>query len=51
VDESPYGEGVATHTGFESCGGGSNATAEALTGMRIGQVLSRNLRRWWREGG
>jgi len=38
-----YGEGVATHTGPESCGGDSNVTAEALTGVRAGQVLSREL--------
>ena len=38
-----YGEGVAIHTGPESCGGGSNATAEALTGVRAGQVLSRGI--------
>ena len=36
-----YGEGVAIHTGPESCGGGSNAMAEALTGVRAGRVLSR----------
>ena len=39
----PYGEGVAIHTGPKSCGGGSNAMAEALTGVRIGQVLSREM--------
>jgi hypothetical protein len=39
----PYGEGVASHTGPESCGGGSNAVAEALTGVRAGQVLSREI--------
>ena len=39
----PYGEGVAIHTGPESCGGDSNAMAEALTGVRIGQVLSREM--------
>jgi hypothetical protein len=36
-----YGEGVATHTGPESCGGGREAVGEALTGERIGQPLSR----------
>jgi hypothetical protein len=41
--KEPYGEGVANHTGPESCGGGSNATAEALTGERAGQVLSREI--------
>ena len=39
----PYGEGLANHTGPKSCGGGSNATAEALTGVRAGQVLSREI--------
>jgi len=38
-----YGEGVAIHTGPESCGGDSNVTAEALTGVRAGQVLSREI--------
>jgi hypothetical protein len=37
----PYGEGLASHTGPESCGDGSNAMAEALTGESTGQVLSR----------
>jgi len=41
--KEPYGEGVASHTGPESCGGGSNAAAEALTGVRAGQVLSREI--------
>ena len=35
-----YGEGVATHTGPESCVGGCEAAGEALTGVRIGQVWS-----------
>jgi hypothetical protein len=38
-----HSEGVATHAGPESCGGGSNVTAEALTGVRAGQVLSREI--------
>ena len=38
-----YGEGLATHIGSESCGGGSNAMAEALTGVHAGQVLSREI--------
>ena len=38
-----YDEGVANHIGPESCGGGSNAMAEALTGVRAGQVLSREI--------
>ena len=37
----PYGEGVATHTGPESCGGVCKDVAEALTGDCAGQVLSR----------
>jgi RNA-directed DNA polymerase len=41
--KEPYGEGVASHIGPESCGGGSNAAAEALTGVRAGQVLSREM--------
>ena len=41
--KEPYGEGVANHTDLESCGGGSNVTAEALTGVRAGQVLSREI--------
>ena len=41
--KEPYGEGVASHTGPESCGGSSNAAAEALTGVRAGQVLSREI--------
>jgi hypothetical protein len=39
----PYDEGVAIRVGPESCGGGSNAMAEALTGERAGQVLSREI--------
>ena len=37
----PYGEGVATHTGPESCGAVRKGRAEALTGDCVGQVLSR----------
>ena len=39
----PYDEGLANHIGPESCGGGSNDMAEALTGVRAGQVLSREM--------
>ncbi len=35
-----YGEGVANHTGPESCGCGREAVREALTGVRAGQVWS-----------
>ena len=38
-----YGEGVAIHIGPESCGGDSDVMAEALTGVRAGQVLSREI--------
>jgi RNA-directed DNA polymerase len=36
-----YGEGVAIHTGPESCAGGCEASGEALTGVRAGWVSSR----------
>jgi hypothetical protein len=36
-----YGEGVATHTGPESCGGAREGVGEALTGEDAGQVWSR----------
>jgi hypothetical protein len=36
-----YSEGLAIHTGSESCGGTRKGGAEALTGVRAGQVLSR----------
>ncbi len=39
--EVPYGEGLATHTGPESCGADREVRCEALTGERIGQPLSR----------
>ena len=35
-----YSEGLANHTGPESCGSSGNAVAEALTGVRAGRVLS-----------
>ena len=38
--KEPDGEGLASHTGPESCEGGSNAALEALTGVRAGRVLS-----------
>ena len=38
-----YSEGVANHTDPESCGCGSNGMAEALTGERMGRVLSREI--------
>jgi hypothetical protein len=36
-----YGEGLATHAGPESCGTAREGSAEALTGVRAGRVLSR----------
>jgi len=36
-----YGEGVATHTGPESCGAARKGGIEALTGVRAGRVFSR----------
>ena len=35
-----YGEGLASHTGPESCASGREAAGEALTGVRAGWVLS-----------
>jgi hypothetical protein len=36
-----YGEGVATHTGPESCATAHEGRCEALTGVRAGRVFSR----------
>ena len=36
-----YGKGRAAHTGPESCDGARKDAAEALTGARAGQPLSR----------
>jgi len=36
-----YGEGVATHTGPESCGAAREGGVEAWTGVRAGRVFSR----------
>ena len=36
-----YGKGLATHAGPESCGAARECSAEALTGVRAGRVLSR----------
>jgi|ERR1700691_4997805 RNA-directed DNA polymerase len=36
-----HGEGLATHTGPESCGAAREGGVEALTGERAGRVLSR----------
>jgi hypothetical protein len=39
--QEPYSEGVATHTGPESCGHLRKEMPEALTGVHAGRVLSR----------
>ncbi len=39
----PYGDGLATHTGPESCVGAGDCVREALTGGRAGWVLSREI--------
>lgn len=36
-----YGEGLATHTGLESCGDVRKGGAEASTEVRAGQIFSR----------
>jgi RNA-directed DNA polymerase len=41
--EESYGEGVATHTGPESCAVDREVGGEALTGVRAGRVLSREI--------
>ena len=38
--KEPYGEGLANHTGPESCAGTREGAGEALTGVHTGQVLS-----------
>src|SRR5437867_3212708 len=50
-----YGEGVAIHTGSESCIGARKGAGEALTGVRTGQPLSREIetpprKRWLLRG-
>ncbi len=38
--KEPYGKGLATHPGPESCAGHGNMTGEALTRAHVGQPLS-----------
>ena len=38
--KEPYGKGVATHPGPESCAGHGNMAGEALTREHAGQPLS-----------
>ena len=50
-----HSEGVAIHTGFESCTFGRKDEGEALTGVRAGQPLSREFetpprKRWLLRG-
>jgi len=42
-----YGEGVATHTGPESCVVAREGEGEALTGERAGRVFSREIDPPW----
>jgi hypothetical protein len=39
--KEPYGEGVASRTGSESCVDSRKAVREALTGEHAGRTLSR----------
>src|SRR5438552_18952535 len=45
--QESYGEGIATHTGPESCGAAREGGVEALTGVRAGRVLSREREILW----
>jgi len=38
-----YDEGVANHIGPESCAGDRKGLSEALTGVRAGRLLSREM--------
>lgn len=38
-----YVKGLANHNGPESCGGARKSDGEALTGVRAGRVLSREM--------
>src|SRR5260370_17653231 len=41
--KEPYGEGLASHTGSESCAYSRKAGSEALTGAHAGGGLSRDM--------
>lgn len=41
--KEPHIEGVATHDGPESCVDSRKGVGEALTGVRVGEVLSREI--------
>ena len=47
--EESYGEGVASHASPESCAEVCKDLGEALTGVRAGRVLSREIRIKLRE--
>lgn len=42
--KEPYTEGLASHGDPESCVGAREGAGEALTGERIGEVLSREIK-------
>jgi len=44
--KEPYGEGLASHTGPESCVGTREGAGEALTGVHAGQPLSCEINRF-----
>jgi hypothetical protein len=44
--EESYVEGVANHDGPESCVGAREGDGEALTGVRMGRVLGREIRQF-----
>jgi hypothetical protein len=43
--KEPYSEGIANHTGPESCVGSPRGGGEALTGVRAGWAFNREKRR------
>ena len=45
-----YDEGIASHVGPGSCAGAREGSGEALTGVRVGRVLSREMVEGWCVG-
>ena len=45
--KEPYDEDIASHIGPKLCGGSREGAPEALAGVCVGQVLSREIRRNW----
>ena len=45
--KDPYTEGLANRSGPESCVRVGNCAGEALTGVHVGQVLSREIPKLW----